>query len=344
MRIIFYTIVLLFITGCSTKSLFESEKDSGIYLDKMNKTEEAISAYKKEFVYTNDKKKKAKIAKNLALIYRYKNIDHYEMQKWYEKAFSLEDNYAILELANYYLENNDTKNAIIYLEKVDKYGYVLSKESLISIYLLIHVNYKQKNYEEAKKYIKNFEYYNNMYPIYSLYPELRNSSYKKFDIKSKDKVYLQKVYTFRNNLADFKEIDTLKKQNTSKSNYELARLNRILFRDYSEAVELYEKSHNQGSKIAALELAEFYNNDLKDISKAIFWYKKSHEIGNKDAAFQLGLFYDFDLRSYSKALKWYKKAYEKRHKASAKNISLIYKNHIKDFKKEQYWLEISKTL
>ena len=87
-------------------------------------------------------------------------------------------------------------------------------------------------------------------------------------------------------------------------------------KNYTEAVEWYRKSAEQGDAGGQANLGYMYRNGYgvtKDDAEAVKWYRKSAEQGNVVGQRNLGVVYENGYgvtKDYDEALKWYRKAVE----------------------------------
>ncbi|GBB92357.1 hypothetical protein RclHR1_00020060 [Rhizophagus clarus] len=106
---------------------------------------------------------------------------------------------------------------------------------------------------------------------------------------------------------------------------------------------------NKGHGDAQYNLGLFYKNGIgteKDIKKAIYWYQKSAENGNKIAQYNLAMCYEYGdgiRKNKIKAFEWYKKSAEQEYSNAQYHLGLCYKYDIseKDLKKKIYWYQKS---
>ena len=88
-------------------------------------------------------------------------------------------------------------------------------------------------------------------------------------------------------------------------------------KDYKKAVEWYQKSADQGYKLAQNDLGHMYDQGYgidKDYKRAIEWYQKSADQGCEDAQYSLGNMYYYGYgvdKDYKKAIEWYQKSADK---------------------------------
>ena len=97
---------------------------------------------------------------------------------------------------------------------------------------------------------------------------------------------------------------------------------------YTQALELYKKSAEQGYVKAQWRLGEkYYDGKIiqKDYAEAVKWFTKAAEQGHKDAQYWLGVCYEQGrgvTKDVAEADKWVKKAAEQGHEKAKERLDL----------------------
>jgi FOG: TPR repeat, SEL1 subfamily len=103
---------------------------------------------------------------------------------------------------------------------------------------------------------------------------------------------------------------------------------------YSEAVEWYRKSAEQGNASGQANLGYMYSNGYgitKDYAEAIKWYRKSADQGDAVGQVNLGFMYrnGFGVaKDEAEAVKWYRKSAEQGNSVGQRNMGVVYENGI----------------
>ena len=103
-------------------------------------------------------------------------------------------------------------------------------------------------------------------------------------------------------------------------------------RDYTKAVEWFQKAAEQGHAIAQCYLGVCYERGRgvqQDYTKAVEWFQKAAEQGDAAAQFNLGVCYYYGRgvqQDYTKAVEWYKKAAEQGDAGAQCNLGVCYEN------------------
>ena len=126
---------------------------------------------------------------------------------------------------------------------------------------------------------------------------------------------------------------TIKKDQTAA--FDLALIYHLKIKDFSKAVEWYEKSYQYGSSSASLNLGKLYE-EQKNHSKAIEWYEKAYARGDTKSPRALGFAYKA-IRNYPKAIEWYEKAYAAGDIIAASNLGFLYENDLGKKEEGIHW-------
>ena len=117
-------------------------------------------------------------------------------------------------------------------------------------------------------------------------------------------------------------------------------------KNYSEAVEWYRKSAEQGNASGQANLGYMYSNGYgvtKDYAEAIKWYRKSAEQGDAVGEVNLGFMYrnGFGVaKDEAEAVKWYRKSAEQGNSVGQRNMGVVYENGIsvtQDYAEAMRW-------
>ena len=121
--------------------------------------------------------------------------------------------------------------------------------------------------------------------------------------------------------------------------YALSRARRYMYakgkgvqQDYTQAVEWYRKSAEQGYTDAQASLGYLYKSGKgiqQDYKQAMAWYQKAAEKGNPRAQLLIGALYnegDGVEKNYTRALQWYEKAANQNYGNAQAAIGLMYEN------------------
>ena len=103
-------------------------------------------------------------------------------------------------------------------------------------------------------------------------------------------------------------------------------------KDYTEAVNWYRKSAEQGHAGGQANLGYMYRNGFgvtKDYIESVKWYRKSAEQGDAVGQVNLGYMYrnGFGVtQDYVEAVKWYRKSADQGNAVALRNMGVVYEN------------------
>ena len=103
-------------------------------------------------------------------------------------------------------------------------------------------------------------------------------------------------------------------------------------KNYTEAVEWYRKSAEQGDAGGQVNLGYMYRNGFgvtKDYAEAVKWYRKAAEQGDAGGQVNSGYMYRNGYgvtKDDAEAVKWYRKSAEQGHSVGQRNLGVVYQN------------------
>jgi uncharacterized repeat protein (TIGR01451 family) len=115
-------------------------------------------------------------------------------------------------------------------------------------------------------------------------------------------------------------------------------------KDYTQAIEWFQKAATQGHAGAQCNLGICYDNGygvVKDYTKAVEWYQKAAMQGYTIAQYNLGVCYQ-ETKDYTKAAEWFQKAAIQGHDRAQYNLGICYykgSGVTKDHNKAIEWLK-----
>lgn len=121
-------------------------------------------------------------------------------------------------------------------------------------------------------------------------------------------------------------------------------LNAFKKKDYSTALQLFEKAALTGNASAQNNLAYMYQQGYgvsQDNTKAMEWYLKSAAQGNSGAQFNVGFIYQ-EMKEYEKAANWYKKSAQNENMNALNNLGFLYEKGYGVAKNERTAAELYK--
>ena len=148
--------------------------------------------------------------------------------------------------------------------------------------------------------------------------------------------------------AEIKNLKNLAEEASVSAQYQLAIIKRDYEQDSTKAIDLFEKTIEQGYLPAQFQMAQMYyygKGVFQDFEKAFDWYKKLAEQGHTEAQYTLANLHHVGVgttKNQKEALKWYQKAAGKDHISAQYNLAFMYRfarGTKKDLKTFKYWLK-----
>lgn len=253
--------------------------------------------------------------------------------KIYEQAMQGES-WAQYELAELYLKNGDTENAMLWLEKAAQNGSNNACEKLAEIYCGSEL--AERDYNKALYWYKKATNNDDEVTIDAMLYNLAKENY--YDGDSSYLSLMQQASKCGN--KDALEVMAA-----------LYAIGKDLPRDDDKAVEyykLYKETINEPTPNATIANVYYhiYKNEYGVIGElydeeSIQWLEKAAELANADAQYEMGKHYDYGVNDKDKdrrnlAIAWYRKAAEQGHPEAQSEMGYYY-NYEGDFTQAVQW-------
>ena len=228
----------------------------------------------------------------------------------------------------FYYNRNDKEKSKIYLRQA------ANKKEGQAIYFLAKMYYKEKNWEELKRYQKQIleeteiyhvEYYMKKNIEYMLGTEKKKQY---FNLTEEANKFIEK--------KDYEKAEKIFLEAAKLNNegyYEIAKM----YSDISneKAVEKYKIAYEKGVSRAAGDVGSYYYDEKKDVETAKKWIQMAIDGGDVDSNFYLGEIYE-DAGDLRQALKYYSIPANNK-KAIAMSIARSLASELGDKKLADYW-------